>query len=158
MNTPQHLRIPLGGDIRIEAFDQLDHITSTLMAGAVTLRQIDDDGSDLRAVAHRLLDDLIDTPLAATTLAPDSLIVPAEIAALLGQPITLAGQSHMALAPLVSCGEAADAVQEVLDGMEEAYHDDFFPDDDSQGGRAERRRLRALRLAVNLLTLLGGRL
>lgn len=56
-----------------------------------------------------------------------SLIAPAEIAALLGQPITLTGQSSITLAPLASCGEAADALREVLDGMEESYHEIFFP-------------------------------
>ncbi len=43
---------------------------------------------------------------------------------LLAQHVTLAGQQDIPLGPVGSCQEAADAITEVLDGLEEAYHDD----------------------------------
>jgi hypothetical protein len=84
------------------------------------------------------------------------LLTRAELSSLLSVDVTLMGQSVIPLGPVTSCQAAADALAEVLDGLAEAYHDDFLGPDDP-GGTDERRRLRALYLAVDLLNLLAPR-
>lgn len=157
MSNPQHLVIPLGGGARIEAADQLTHVAATLYLADLTVRQVQTDVDDLRAAAHALLDDLIDRPL---PVAPPPgvnhpLLSLEELRLLLRQPATLS-PSEVSLGRLRNAADAALALGEIFDGMEEAFLDDYL-DPAGPDAEDERRRLRALRLAIDLLKVLSNR-
>jgi hypothetical protein len=158
VNTPQSLSIPLGGSVRIAAFDQLTHVVAVLSAGHVSLRSVERAEGGLRHAAHDLLDDLIDAPLPSDLLHPGAhkqpLLTPADFYQILHAPIHL--DEATPLEPLHAAQEAADALHEVFDALEAAFFDDVL-DPNGDAARDERRRLRALRGAIDLLHLLAQR-
>jgi hypothetical protein len=157
LSNPQHLVIPLAGGARMEAADQLSHVVATLYGDDLTLRQVEANADNLRGAAHTLLDDLIDHPLpvAPPPGANHPLLSMEELRFLLRLPVTLDG-SQLDLGLLRNAADAADALGEIFDGLEEAFTDDY-PDPAGPDAKDERRRLRALRLAIDLLKAFSNR-
>jgi hypothetical protein len=158
VNTPQSLTIPLGGSVRIAAFDQLTHVVAVLSAGDVSLRSVARAEGDLRHAAHDLLDDLIDAPLPPELLHPGAhkqpLLTPADFHQILHAPIHL--DESTPLEPLRAAQEAADALRGVFEALDEAFLDDAL-DPSGDENLDERQRLRALRAAITLFDLLAQR-
>jgi hypothetical protein len=156
VNTPQQLPIPLGGSIRIEAFDQISNLCAALYDGDQVLRAVSVDANDLRAAAHALLDDLIDAPLPPEVTRPIQALprmTPDDLHAILHVPVDLGG---VTLEPLGTAQDAAEALRGIFDSLEEAFLDDAL-DPNGDEYFDERQRLRALQAAMTLFDLLAQR-